>query len=80
MKITMSPTALLTRLNGQQVRLWDGITDQGHPCKVYVAAIAATEDIDLSAACPMLGEIPTPDEALVPAWMLTPGRNQGEPK
>ena len=44
MKITMEATAALTRLDGVPVRLWEGVTEQGTKCKVFVHRIAVHND------------------------------------
>lgn len=40
MHITITATNQLTTVHGIQVRVWDGITERGIPCKVFVPLIA----------------------------------------
>lgn len=40
MKITMTATEILTEIDGVPVRLWEGITEQGVKCKVFVHRLA----------------------------------------
>jgi len=49
MRITIEATGLLTELDGVECRLWEGVTDQGTPCKVFVHRVAVHEDQDASA-------------------------------
>ena len=46
MKISIEATDKLTRIDGVPVRLWEGITEGGVKCKVFVHRIAVhkTED------------------------------------
>ena len=46
MKITMTATEKLTEINGVQARLWEGITDQGVKCKVFVHRLAVHRSED----------------------------------
>lgn len=48
MKLTMEATEKITNLEGVQVRLWEGVTDQGIKCKVFVHRICVHEDEDPS--------------------------------
>ena len=50
MKITISSTSTLTKLGGVPVRLWEGVTETGTPCKVFVHRIAVCDaDADPAA-------------------------------
>jgi hypothetical protein len=40
MKITIESTPVLTRINGVDARLWEGTTERGVRCKVFVHCIA----------------------------------------
>lgn len=40
MKIAITPTNTFTEIDGQRVRVWNGKTASGVPCKVFVARIA----------------------------------------
>jgi hypothetical protein len=44
--ITMRPTDTLTEIDGVPVRLWEGETDAGTPCKVFVHRLAVPDDAD----------------------------------
>lgn len=40
MKITIEATDQLTHIDGVPVRLWEGISESGIPCKVFIHRIA----------------------------------------
>jgi len=44
--ITMTPTSKIVELNGVPARIWEGTTDKGTPCVVFVTRVA------VSNACP----------------------------
>jgi len=46
MKITMEATEKITRLEGVPVRLWEGVTESGIKCQVFVHRIAVHLDQD----------------------------------
>jgi hypothetical protein len=46
MKITITSTNHLTQVNGVPVRLWEGVTESGIPCKVFVHRLAVHKDHD----------------------------------
>jgi hypothetical protein len=46
MKITIVPTETLTTIDGGRCRLWEGITDRGVACKVFVCRVAVRDDQD----------------------------------
>ena len=46
MKITIEATDQLTTVRGVQVRLWEGVTERGIKCKVFVPLIAVHKDED----------------------------------
>ena len=48
MRIQIESTDLLTTMDGVPVRLWNGTTEGGVPCKVFVhrLAVAAFEDAE----------------------------------
>lgn len=41
MKLTIESTNITTRIDGVPVRLWEGTTESGVPCKVFVHRVAA---------------------------------------
>ena len=49
MKIVIEATDKLTELDGVPVRLWEGVTDRGVPCKVFVHRIAVHDSEDQTA-------------------------------
>jgi hypothetical protein len=48
MKIMIESTEVLTRLDNVPVRLWEGATEDGIPCKVFVHRIAVANEQDAS--------------------------------
>ena len=48
MKISLTSTSVITDINGVAVRLWDGVTEDGVACKVFVHRIAVHESQDAS--------------------------------
>lgn len=48
MKIEMVATEKLTNIDGVPVRLWEGTTERGTKCKVFVHRIAVHNDDDAS--------------------------------
>jgi hypothetical protein len=48
MKITITSTELMTHMDGVPVRLWEGTTEDGAPCKVFVHRIAVGDEHDSS--------------------------------
>lgn len=48
MKVQMEATDKITTLDGVPVRLWEGTTEQGTKCKVFVHRIAVHKDVDCS--------------------------------
>lgn len=49
MKLTIEATDKLTHLDGVQVRVWNGVTEQGTPCLVFVHRIAVEEHQDTAS-------------------------------
>lgn len=46
MKITIESTEKVTSFHGVPVRLWDGVTENGIPCKVFVHRLAVRDGCD----------------------------------
>jgi hypothetical protein len=46
MRITIESTSKVVTLNGLPARIWEGKTDSGIPCHVYVTRIAVDRDDD----------------------------------
>lgn len=48
MRITIESTTKTVTLNGVPARIWEGKTDSGIPCHVYVTRISVDRDADSS--------------------------------
>jgi hypothetical protein len=48
MRIMIESTDALTTIDGVPVRLWEGTTEDGIPCKVFVHRIAVHNEQDAS--------------------------------
>jgi hypothetical protein len=48
MTITISSTERITCIDGVPVRLWEGVTDRGVACKVFVHRVAVHGEEDAS--------------------------------
>lgn len=48
MKIQIEATDQLTTLDGVSVRVWNGVTEDGIPCTLFVHRIAVRDDADCS--------------------------------
>lgn len=46
MRLTIESTEQITHIDGIPVRVWEGITEDGIPCKVFVHRIAVRDDQD----------------------------------
>ncbi len=46
MKITITSTDQITELGGVPVRVWDGVTESGIACKVFVHRLAVLNGAD----------------------------------
>lgn len=44
MRITIESTCVRTKLDGVPVRLWEGVTEGGARCRVFVHRIAVADD------------------------------------
>lgn len=44
MKITIEPTTKIVHLNGLPARIWEGVTEKGVPCYLFVTRIAVSND------------------------------------
>ncbi len=78
MEIRISPTPVITEINGARARLWKGETDNGVECHVYVIGIAVAEGQDHAAFERELATIPPPAESVVPLYLITPAREVGQ--
>lgn len=48
MKIAITATDQLTSVDGVPARVWDGVTEDGIHCKVFVHGIAVAAELDCS--------------------------------
>lgn len=48
MRLMIESTDALTSLDGVPVRLWEGTTEDGIPCKVFIHRIAVANEQDAS--------------------------------
>jgi hypothetical protein len=46
MKIIIESTDAITQIDGVPVRLWEGTTEDGVPCKVFIHRIAVANEQD----------------------------------
>jgi hypothetical protein len=46
MELMLKATDQITRLDGVEVRLWEGTTERGIPCKVFVHRLAVHNSQD----------------------------------
>lgn len=46
MKVTITATKEISHLDGVTCRVWDGVTEGGVPCKVFVHRLAVALDKD----------------------------------
>lgn len=46
MQITIESTDQVTRIGQVPVRVWNGVTEDGTPCKVFVHRLAVRDDQD----------------------------------
>lgn len=46
MQITIESTDQVTRIDQVPVRVWNGVTEDGTPCKVFVHRLAVRDDQD----------------------------------
>jgi hypothetical protein len=44
MKMTVEPTEKIVELNGVPARIWEGATDDGIPCHLFVTRVAVPVD------------------------------------
>lgn len=56
MKITITATEHLTEIDGVPVRAWDGVTEAGIACVVFIHRIAVRGDADCTEFERELGE------------------------
>lgn len=71
MKITIESTASLTTINGVPVRLWEGVTENGVRCKVFVHRLAVHKDDDCAQFDRELQETQGPPQtSFIPLHMI----------
>jgi hypothetical protein len=78
MYITIRPTAVLTEIDGRAVRLWEGVTDRGTSCKVFVARVAVADNLAVPEIEATLRAMPAPAESFAPLWQVAPGTEGGD--
>jgi hypothetical protein len=61
-KITIESTDKITTLDGVRARLWNGVTESGVPCLVFVSRLAVANGEDQSQFERELAETPPPRE------------------
>lgn len=64
MKLTITATGTLTTIDGVPVRLWEGVTEKGVRCQVFVHLIAALGQGDCSEFDQELAEQLPPGETV----------------
>ena len=60
MEIEITSTEKLTAIDGVPVRLWEGVTDGGQPCLVFVHRVAVADGVDAAEFERELAEQPQP--------------------
>lgn len=78
MKIVIESTGEIVQLWGVRCRVWNGVTEGGSECKVFIPAIAAVEGVDPELAAE-LQTIHAAPEFFKPAWavaLMTVPRDQ----
>lgn len=72
MRLTMESTTKIITLNGVPARIWEGKTDSGIACHVYVTRIAVDRDEDSSEFERELQEhrAPSPEIQAIPLRMI----------
>lgn len=66
MEIVITATEKTTMIDGVPVRLWEGVTSKGIPCKVFVHRIAVHNDDDASQFEAELAEQMPPSQPPIP--------------
>lgn len=80
MKIVITSTAIITTMDGVPCRLWDGVTEGGNPCQVYVSRVSASDPEAVKELDARLAAVAAPPESRIPAWWLSPsGLDDGDP-
>jgi hypothetical protein len=62
MKITIESTNTVTKIDGVPVRLWEGKTESGTPCKVFTHRLAVARAEDCSQFERELQEMSSPGQ------------------
>lgn len=59
MRLQIEPTEILTELDGVPVRVWNGVSEGGTQCFVFVHRLAVRNDQDLEAfETELMGQLP----------------------
>ncbi len=70
MEILIKATDQITTIDGVPVRLWEGTTANGIPCKVFVHRVAVRDDCDCSAFEAELKEQSAPRPHIIPLHLI----------
>jgi len=70
MRITIESTEKITELDGVKVRVWDGVTEKGIHCKVFVHRLAVRDMQDTTQFEQELKEMPEPKSQPLPLRMV----------
>lgn len=71
MRLQIESTNITTSLGGVMVRLWEGVTENGTPCKVFVHRLAVRNDCDAADFDHELQEqLPPAEERVIPLSMI----------
>jgi hypothetical protein len=69
MKLTITPTDIVTMIDGVPARLWAGVTEGGVRCEVFVVRIQVRDDADVAEFERALAASPPPRE-FRPIWAI----------
>jgi hypothetical protein len=59
-QITIRATSVFTEIGGVRVRVWEGVTEGGVACHVFVRLLAVREDTDRAQFDAELESVPEP--------------------
>jgi hypothetical protein len=65
MKLTIRATRVTTRIDGVQVRMWEGTTESGVRCKVFVHRVVARDGQEAEFERELIEQLP-PAESVIP--------------
>jgi hypothetical protein len=71
MHIQIEATGFITEIDGVPVRLWEGTTGTGIPCKVFIHRIAVSNQVDQTAFdAELLAQMPPASPSVPLAFIL----------